>query len=92
MEPLNDYEIQELLMAMGQGDAGIPIGSIWSKHDIPQMFIVLHHANMPMNDGPQACLVLQSLPNGQAWVQLLDAFMSGDWVNVGFVWDRGIVQ
>ena len=90
MEPLNQYEIQELLHAMGLGAYPYPIGSIWSNPEASQMFVVLHHANMPTNEGPMQCLVLQSLPNGEAWIQPVDSFASSNWQNVGFVWDRGV--
>lgn len=90
MEPLNEYEIQELLTSMGMGTYPFPIGSIWSNREASQMFLVLHHANLPTADGPTQCLVLQSLPTGEAWVQPTDIFANGDWQNVGFIWDRNL--
>lgn len=89
MEPLNQYEIQELLTAMGMGMMPVPIGSLWSNHDGTDMYVVLHHANIDSPQGPMPTVVVQALPAGDAWVFSIDAFMSGNWQNVGFVWDRG---
>lgn len=88
MEPLNAYEIQELLATLGQGTFPIPIGSLWSNAQADKMFMVLHHANTFGEFGPVYSLVLQSLPDGSAWVIPTEEFMNSDWQNVGFIWDR----
>lgn len=90
MEPLDAYEIQELMNVLDQGLYPIPIGSLWSNLDSTQMFMVLHHANLPTADGPKTCLVLQALPDGSAWIQPTEQFLSGGWQHVGFIWDRGV--
>jgi hypothetical protein len=90
MEPLNPYEIQELMNAMGAGAYPYPVGSIWSNVEASQMFLVLYHANLPSPQGPIPCIVLQGLPNGDAWIQPIEAFAQDNWHNIGFVWDRGV--
>jgi hypothetical protein len=65
---------------------------MWSNGDGTQMYIILHHANMPTQDGPVPSVVLQALPDGAAWVQPTEVFLNGNWNMIGFVWDRGVQQ
>lgn len=90
MEPLNPYEIQELLMTLNQGAYPFPIGSLWTNQGSDQIFMVLHHANLPSDSGPIQCVVLQAMPDGSAWIQPSDSFLNSGWQNIGFVWDREV--
>lgn len=90
MEPLSPYEITELMNLLDRGVYPIPIGSMWTNQETTQMFVVLHHANLPTDNGPSACVVLQALPDGSAWIQPTEMLMSGGWSHIGFVWDREI--
>ena len=90
MEPLNSYEIQELMATLTQGSFPIPIGSLWSSHDTSKMLMVLHHANRLTDYGTEYNLVLQSLPDGVTWIIPTEEFMNGGWQNIGFVWDRSV--
>jgi hypothetical protein len=75
---------------MARGDSPVPIGSLWADGDASSMFLCLNHANLPTSDGPVPALVLQLIPTGEAWIQPLEVFLTGDWENMGFVWDRGV--
>lgn len=90
MEPLNEYEIQQLVLAMGDADAGAPIGSVWTPNsESNNMFLVLHHANMNITkDDIMHCVVFQAIPSGETWVVPLETFIQNNWTNLGFVWDR----
>lgn len=90
MEPLSNYEIAELMDLLNRGQYPIPIGSIWTNSDSSQMYVALYHANLPTDTGPTSCVVLQALPDGSAWIQPSEHFMSGNWMNIGFVWDREV--
>ena len=90
MEPLSAYEIQELMDTLNKGAYPVPIGSIWSTDDNAQLYVVLHHANLPTDNGPTQCVVLQALPDGSAWIQPTEHFLNSNWHSIGFVWDRGI--
>ena len=91
MEPLTEFEIHELVQAMGDGgDTGAPIGSLWTPDaNAPAMYLVIHHANLVITDDEsEHCVVLQAIPTGEAWVMTLETFIGNRWTNLGFVWDR----
>lgn len=90
MEPLSQYEIQELMAAMGRGDYPYPIGSMWTSREASEIFIVINHANLPTSNGPIHTLVLQALPSGESWIQPIENIEQNEWINMGFIWDRGI--
>jgi hypothetical protein len=82
--------MQELIAAMDGGVAGMPIGSLWTTPDTQQMFMVLHHANIASTQGPIPSVVVQAIPTGEAWVQPIELVGQNNWINIGFVWDRGV--
>lgn len=91
MKPLDQYEMIALIDAMGGegGQTPVPRGSLWTMNGITDLYMVLLHTNLPNGEHG---IVFQVIPSGISVVVPTNEFFNGQWINIGFVWDRSLVE